>query len=379
MPGPRPKYPIELTQEQVEELTHLSQSYTEAYCQVQRAKIVLLAHHHPDWNNTQIGREVGCDRQTVRMWKRKWCQEGTIKDRPRPGAPREFSPLVRAQVVALACTNPSEHGKPYKLWSGEKLAQVAEEKGIVASISPSTIRRWLRADKIKPWRHHSWQKSTDPEFVKKAVPVLDLYEKAQELAEQGELVVATDEKTSIQARQRLSQTKAAIAGYPVHVSDRYERKGALQLFSALAVATGLTFGRCLKKKCFADFQAFLLQMFASALCEGIKVMHLILDNGTTHAPKQLGGWIASLSLSFEVRIYWLPKHASWLDQVEIIFSKVQRDVLTPNDFDSLLELENSLMCYLEELNAHPKPIAWTYTSDKLVARFCPSEQTQLAA
>jgi transposase len=379
MPGPKPKYPIELNQEQVEQLTHLSLSYTAPYYRVQRAKALLLAYQHPHWGNTQIGKEVGCCRQTIREWRRKWCQEGNLEDRYRSGAPRRFSSLARAQIVALACTNPAEQGKVWKRWSGEKLAQVAVEKEMVECISPSTVRCWLRKDKIKPWRYHSWQKPTDPQFVQKATAVLDLYEKAQELAAQGEMVCAADEKTSIQARKRLSHTQPAISGHPVHISDRYERKGALQLFCALAVATGMTFSLCLAKKGFADFQAFLMGLFASALCQGIRVLHLVLDNGPTHAPKQLGGWIASLSLSFEVRIYWLPKHASWLDQVEIIFSKVQRDVLTPNDFPSTLALERALMSYLEELNSHPKPIRWTYTSAKLVAKFGEPGQAQLVA
>lgn len=379
MPGPQPKYPIELNEEQVHELTHLSMSYTEPYGKVQRAKILLLAHRHSDWDNAQIGQEVGYAPETVRKWRHRWCAEGILANRPRSGAPRQFSPLVRAQIVALACTNPAEHGKVWKRWSGEKLAQVAMEREMVESISPSTIRRWLHQDKIKPWRYHSWQKPTDPEFVQKAMPVLDLYEDAQELAEQAELVCATDEKTSIQARKRVSQSEPAIAGHPVHVSDRYERKGALQLFCALVVATGMTFARCRERKCFADFQAFLLELFVSALCQGIKVLHLILDNGPTHAPKRLGVWLAALELPFEVRVYWLPKHASWLDQVEIIFSKVQRDVLTPNDFPSTVALERDLMSYFEELNGHPKPIQWTYTSVKLVAKFGQPSQAQLAA
>src|SRR5262249_55991744 len=103
--------------------------------------------------------------------------------------------------------------------------------------SPGTIRTWLRQDKIKPWRYHSWQPSTDPQFVAKAAPVLDLYEHAQELAVQGEAVVGSDEKTSIQARQRVSATKAAAPGLPVHVADRYQRMGAVQLFCALASAS----------------------------------------------------------------------------------------------------------------------------------------------
>jgi hypothetical protein len=155
--------------------------------------------------------------------------------------------------------------------------------------------------------------------------------------------------------------------------------GALQLFCALVVATGMTFPGCRGGKKFSDFKAFLLEFFASALCQGIKVLHLILDNGTTHAPKQLGKWLSYLEIAFEVRIYWLPKHASWLDQVEIIFSKVQRDVLTPNDFSSIVALEKGLAAYFDELNDHPKPIQWTYTSVKLVAKFGQPGQVQAAA
>ncbi|MCA1617204.1 MAG: IS630 family transposase, partial [Acidobacteria bacterium] len=306
--------------------------------------------------------------------------QGTLAAVPRRGAPRELTPLVHAQLTALACSNPSDHGKVWKRWSGEKLATVAVEKEIVGAISASTIRRWLREDKIKPWRYHSWQKSTDPQFVEKAGPVLDLYENAQHLAAHGEAVCCADEKPSIQARERVDQTLAAIPGQSVRVADRYKRRGALQLFCALMVASGLTFADSFARKRFADFKQFLTKLFASAHCRGLRVLHLILDNGKTHAPRQLGGWIASLELSFEVRIYWLPTYASWLDQVEIIFSKVQRDVLTPNDFASTLALKKDLMKYFAELNRHPKPIHWTYTKAKMVAKFgAPKTVEELAA
>ena len=113
--------------------------------------------------------------------------------------------------------------------------------------------------------------------------------------------------------------------------------------------------------------------------QACRVVHLILDNGSTHAPQQLGPWIASLELAFAVRIYWLPTHASWLDQVEIIFSKVQRDLLTPNDFPSTLALEKQLKTYFDELNQRPKPIQWTYTKTKLLAKFGTSQPAELAA
>src|SRR5262249_40131397 len=137
------------------------------------------------------------------------------------------------------------------------------ERQLVAHISLVTMRAWLRQDKIKPWRYHSWQHSTAPQFVDKASPVLDLYEHAPELAAQGEAVVCSDEKTSIQARQRVSATQAAAPGWPIHVADRYKRMGAVQLFCALLVASGLTFARTHSGKTCADFKAFLLALFQS--------------------------------------------------------------------------------------------------------------------
>jgi transposase len=379
MPGPRPKYAITLTPEQAARLQQLSTCYMAPFATVQRAQIIVLAHRHPQWQNAAIAQRLRCSVNTVRRWRQRWQTTDSLHDAPRAGPQRTFTPLQRAQVVALACSAPRQHGKAWQRWSGEKLAQVAVEQQIVEAISPGTIRRWLRADKIKPWRYHSWQHSTDPQFVEKATPVLDLYAQAPVLQAQGELTVCADEKTSIQARQRVTATKAAAPGEVMQVADRYKRMGARQLFCALFVVSGLTFAQTRTTKKFVNFKAFLQTFFQSALCDGIKVLHLILDNGPTHAPKQLGTWLASLELAFEVRIYWLPKYASWLDQVEIIFSKVQRDVLTPNDFPSTLALEKTLQTYFAALNRHPKPIQWTYTKTKLLAKFATPPPLQLAA
>jgi len=208
-------------------------------------------------SNTAIARGVGCSLDTVRVWRKRWQTHQSLKDLPRPGAKRTFSPSQRAQLTALACSCPANHGKVFKRWNSEKLAAVAVEKKIVNQISSATVRIWLRADKIKLWRYHSWQKSTDPEFVAKAGPVLDLYESAQVDAQAGVLTVCTDEKPSLQARQRVDETLPAIKGQPVRVADRYKRLGAVQLFCALAVASGRTFARTYARKCFAQFKQFL--------------------------------------------------------------------------------------------------------------------------
>jgi transposase len=287
MPGPQPKYAITLTPEQEAWLAQVSTCYMAPFAIVQRAQIVLSAGRHPEWANNTIAEHLGCRVTTVRRWRRRWQTTDRLHDAPRAGTRRTFTSLQRARVVALACSAPHQYGKPWQRWSGEKLARVAIEQQIVDSIAPSTIRTWLRQDKIKPWRYHSWQHSTDPQFVEKAVPVLDLYEHAPQLRTDGELTVCVDEKTSIQARQRVTPTKPAAPGEAMQVADRYKRMGAVQLFCALAVASGLTFAQTRLTKKFADFKAFLTDLFQGVLCTGIKVLHLILDNGPTHAPKQL--------------------------------------------------------------------------------------------
>jgi transposase len=380
MPGPQHKYKINLGEMQASKFKHISTSYTLPYGEVVRAKVILLSYQHPEWENSRIAQQVGCSLSTVKEWHRRWISGDTsLQDRPRSGAPRWFSPIQRVQIIALACSNPKDHGQVWQRWSGEKLAQVATQERMVDGIGASTIRGWLRADKIKPWHYHHWEKPSDPLLVERGGPVLDLYENAFQRAKEGEMDCSIDEKTSIQARKPIHETNPAIPEHPVHVAARYERKGALNLFSALIVATGAVLAQCFNRKRFCEFQTFLLNLFALARDKGVKVLNLIMDNGTTHAPKQLAKWIFSIELPFEVHIFWLPKYASWLNQIEIIFSKVQRDVLTPNDFPDKMALEKRLLTYCEQLNLDPKPIKWTYTKDKFLFKFAPPDQRKQPA
>ena len=279
-------------------------------------------------------------------------------------------------MTALACTLPRDSGKPLSRWSAAELARAVIQRGIVSSISASTVKRWLQADQIKPWQYRSWQQPTDPRFLERAVPILDLYERAQGLARKGHIIVCADEKTSIQARQTSGGTTPPGPGHAGHVGDRYQRRGAVQLFAGLLVHRGETLARCFERKRFGEFQEFLRMVFASLWCKRIRVLHLILDNGSTHAPKQLASWIGTLGLRFDVRIHWLPVHASWLDQIEIVFSVLQKKVLTPNDFASTRHVERRLLAFLAERNRTARPIQWSYTSKRLLKRF---GQRRLAA
>jgi transposase len=271
----------------------------------------------------------------------------------------------------VACSPPHEEGVPLTRWSNSEIARRLIALGVVLHIAASTVGRWLAEEKIKPWRYHSWQHILDPEaFLERARPVLQLYENAREWLKEGVWVVCADEKTSIQARKRPQPPDPAAPGQPVHVSHRYERQGALHLFGALSVVDGLIYGMCRQRKRFVDFQAFLLEVIIpEALRRGVHTVALILDNGTTHAPKQLEQWLqeqgAIHGWALTVQVFWLPTNASWLDQIEIWFSILQRKLLQVNHFVSLAALEQAILDFIAHYNQTAKPIQWSYTVEKL--------------
>ena len=200
--------------------------------------------------------------------------------------------------------------------------------------------------------------------------MLQVYGRALCLLREGTWSVCLDEKTSIQARQGEQPPRPAIRGHPQLRESRYHRRGARHLFAGLSVADGRVYGTCRPGKYFADFQAFLLQeIIPEALRREVHTVNLIVDNGTSHAPKQLEGWLREQEQACEGRLHfqvlWLPANASWLDQIEIWFSLLQRKLLQPNHFVSTQDLEQAISEFITYYNQTAKPINWTYTIEKL--------------
>ena len=263
---------------------------------------------------------------------------------------------------------------PVGRWSCAELAVALVSLGLVAQIATSTVWRWLKAERLKPWRFQLWQHVRDPLFLQRARLVLQVYEQAAEWLKAGIWVICVDEKTSLQARQGIDEPVAATTKRPLHIAARYIRRGAVQLFAALSVADGLIYGCCRARKCFADFQAFFLEVIVpEAIDRQVKEICLILDHGPTHAPKQLEAWLVQQQLQqawpFTVRVIWLPKYASWLDQIEIWFSVLQRKALTPNHFVDLEALKQRILEFIAHYNCSATPIAWSYTVAKLDDKF----------
>src|SRR5713226_3149941 len=282
-----------------------------------------------------------------------------------------FPPQVRAQVTAIACSLPRHCQVPLSRWSRAEVARCIAQDPSLPCISASTVGRWLKAERLRPWRYHSWQHIHDPvTFLQRARPVLDAYLRAQALLQDGTWLVSLDEKTSIQAREGEQPPRPAYPNKPVLYESRYHRRGARHLFAGLSIADGQVYGTCRTRKCFVDFQAFVQQVILpEALRRKVTTVVLILDNGTTHAPKQLASWLQQLEAAHEHRVHfqvcWLPLNASWLDQIEIWFSILQRKRLQPNHFRSPEDLEDSILDFLASYNQTAKPINWTYTVEKL--------------
>jgi len=289
---------------------------------------------------------------------------------------------VRAQVTATACSLPRQSQVPLARWSHRAIARqvAATVKG--PSPSSRTVGRWLKAERLRPWRYHQWQHIHDPEqFLQRARPVLQRYVQALALLKQGIWLVCMDEKTSIQAREGEEAPRPAEVESPQLQESRYTRRGALNLFAALSVADGKVSGVMRSRKRFVDFQSAIQEMIIpEALDRGVHTVELVLDNGTTHAPKQLEHWLQQLPLvqqgKLTFHVIWLPTNASWLDQIEIWFSILQRKRLQPNHFESLQALEQAITDFIGYYNQEAKAIQWTYTIEKLEKKLEEREMKQ---
>jgi len=282
-----------------------------------------------------------------------------------PVGPGLFPPELIVQVKALACELPARHNVPLSRWSLDELTQHVCHSGLVAQLSNSTLWRWLHKDAIRPWQHRCWIFPRDADFALKAGRILDLYEhhwQGQELRE-DEFVLSTDEKTSIQARCRLHETVPPQPGLPMKVEHEYERKGAWAYLAAWDVHRAKLFGRCEAKSGIAPFDRLVAQVMSQEPYRSARRVFWIMDNGSSHRGERS---VQRLQCRYaNVHVVHGPVHASWLNQIEIYFSIIQRKVLTPNDFPNLEAVADRLERFERHYEAIAKPFEWKFTRDDL--------------
>lgn len=305
-----------------------------------------------------------------------------MRNVPEAAAHRSFPPEVVVAVKALACELPSRLGVPLSRLHVPDITAEVIERGIVAEISGTTVWRWLSEDAIRPWRQRSWIFPRDPDFRAKAGRVLDLYARCWDGKTLGkrDYVISADEKTSIQSRIRCHPTLPTAPARPMRVEHEYVRGGALAYLAAWDVHRAKVFGRCEPTTGIAPFDRLVEQVMTTEPYASARHVFWVVDNGSSHRGQAA---VDRLQQRWSnARLVQLPVHASWLNQVEIYFSVVQRKVLTPNDFTDLTEVEARLLAFERRYEQTASPFEWRFTRadlTKLLERLADKPDHQAAA
>jgi transposase len=413
MPGRAAK--ITITEHQQETLRTFSRSTTAPARLRQRALIIVLAFEGR--LNEEIAERVGLTHRQVGRWRRRWanawnrlvtiecCEsraalrraiEAILADEPRPGAPGKFTAEQVTQILAVACEPPEKSGRPITHWTAHELADEVTKRGIVASISSSQVSRYLREAALQPHKSRYWLNTTEKDpvrFEAQVKTVCDTYRSAPEQERiLGTHTVCVDEMTGIQALERNAPDKAMIAGKYQRIEFEYTRHGTLCLVGNFVVTTGEllrpTIGATRTEE---DFASHIEQTVATDP-EGSWVF--VVDNLNIHCseslvklvakacevPTDLGrkgrrGVLKSVvsrqaflsKSSHRIRFVYLPKHSSWLNQIETVFGVIMRKVIRRGSFKSVEDLRAKLLNFITYFNqVFAKPFRWTYTGRPLM-------------
>ena len=265
------------------------------------------------------------------------------------------------QIKAIACELPATLGLPLSRLSTADIVREAQRSGLVATLSAKTVWRWLHEDAIRPWRHRAWLFPRDPEFAVKAGRILDLYARQWEgkPLKAEEFVICADEKTSIQARIRKHPSLPPRPAQAAKVEHEYARGGAWAYMAALDVHRAKVFGRCEPTTGIKPFDCLVAQVMATSPYRDARHVFWIVDNGSSHRGQAS---VRRLQTAFpNLVLVHGPIHASWLNQIEIYFSIVQRKALTPNDFSSLADVEDRLLWFQQYYETIAKPFEWKFS------------------
>jgi hypothetical protein len=409
MSGKAAKTPLTTTMHEI--LSRLSTSRTVGYSIRIRAKMILLAFQKQD--NQSIARQLECSAKVVGKWRRRWrdsfkallSMQFTEKarafrraiiecllDAPRSGSPGTFTPGQILGLIGIACEDPEHSGRPVTDWTGRELADEAQKRGLIESISFSHVNRILRDVDLKLHRFLSWCNTTEADravFQTQVEIVCQTYLDAPELYSTFHIhTVCVDEMTSLQANEKRAETKPPKPGLPAKAEFQYTRHGTVCVLANWHVAQGQILSPTISEtRDNHDFARHIADTIASDPEAG---WIFVLDNLNTHSgeplvrmvadqlgidpdslgAKRKGGILKTVETrkaflsekSHRIRFVYLPKHSSWLNQIEIIFGIINRRVIRHGSFLSKLDLIEKLqrfMTYFNETIA--KPMNWTYT------------------
>ena len=347
----------------------------------QRAQLILCAAAGA--SNRRIQEQMGCDLKTIRKWRRRYLQrrqaepesdiESWLADAKRPGRPAEFDEFFWTDVLAIATSDPEGSQRPVTHWSSWELAEEVVDRGLAARIHRSTISRFLAECKLQPHRVREWMnRKPDPEFDPRAARVKQLLVQAHNEPDDERAVVSFDEKTGMQAKERIAPSQPMAYGKPARMEFEYARHGTLVLFAMMLVSTGELFARTRPERTNPVTASVLGSLLQELLKAGYKKIDVVLDQLNTHWSLDLLREVARLcglpELAEEavrtgaqrrvwledpnkpIVFYFTPKHASWLNPIEIWFGVLARKVLRRGSFCSTTDLEEKVHRFVEYFN-----------------------------
>lgn len=338
---------IVASSEEIQELQTMNRSLKMEKRYSQRALVILLSLEGKSLD--EIIKESGISRPNVNKWRQRFRQQGIagLRDAPRSGKPATITAEQKAMVIQKACEKPTGG---YTNWSQGRIAKIV-------GISQSKVHQILKHADLKPHKIEYWcGKSPDPEFESKMVNIVGLYMNPPENA----LVLCVDEKTQIQALDRSQPVLPLKEKAPKRLTATYKRNGTVSLIAALAVHTGEITAKPITANNAENFLAFLKKLDRTYRN---KTLHIIVDNLAVHKNKAVREWIDGKR---KIKMHFTPTYSSWLNQVEIWFNILTKDVLKGGVWKSKKQLTKQMIEYIETYNkTRAKPFAWTYTGDVL--------------
>ena len=409
MPGKAAK--VSLTEKMVQLLNEIAVSRTIASSIVDRARIVLLGFQKYD--NREIASLVGRNRNHVGLWRQRWRKSFAallnvemaesaaqlkraiiecLSDAPRSGSPGHFTPEQIVSLIGIACEPPEQSNRPVTAWTGRELADECQKRGLVHSISSSHVNRILREVDLKPHKSLYWCNTTEKDhelFQTQVEIVCQTYVDAPKLYEQFNThTVCVDEMTSLQANERRAKTKPPRPGQIAKEEFQYTRHGTVCVTGNWHVVAGQMIATTISEtRDNEDFAEHIRQTIATDPEAG---WVFVVDNLNTHCGEPLVRIVAELlgidasklgvakkhgilksmesrraflsDVKHRIRFVFIPKHSSWLNQIEIIFGVINRRVMRLGTFTSKADLCDKLRRFIDYFNeTFAKPMNWNYT------------------
>lgn len=333
-----------------------------------RARMIRMLAHDPCVS--LVAERLGVTRKTVRLWRDRFLRFGLkgLKDNHRSGRPRQISDVTRCELVAMACSRPKLFDIPFRrTWTFDTLHSAYRARHPEVAISRTSVIRILGDADLRPHRIQGWMHSQDPDFRAKVTHICELYLNPPP----GAVVLCVDEKTGMQAVSRKNPTKWAGLGRAGRYEYEYKRHGTCTLFAAFNTQTGHVFAEVSKTRKADDLIRF-MQALAKQYPKG--QIHIIWDNLNIHYDGPHDRWKQfNEQQGDRFHFHYTPLHASWVNQVELFFARVQRRALRYGSFESVKELEDEVVGYIDHWNKRErKPYNWTF-------RGYPLEEPKLAA